>query len=289
MIELYNFLSGKNLCNVVANITVRKIEELFPNAETEISVINVGNFFIVRGHTSSDKVINISESVGSVLKKYNEKLSDNIKVIDTILYNFSFKKKPIDIFYKTSKKVNKLNYLLNKISSENIFTDLKIDEINNVIFFDPKGNDNVLVESELTKVFKNYKLIQTNFLNETFISDRFFGLSNNDEKYYYLLLMNICHHLFCLSISDDIKISINSTQIYEPDNNLNVNLDLKNSKLIVKKDWLESLVLDVFPFDLDELKNHFEINLNDEFDFLTIPEHQAKWMNTKFVKDIILV
>ena len=37
MIELYNFLSGKNLCNVVANITVRKIEELFPEFEGDCS------------------------------------------------------------------------------------------------------------------------------------------------------------------------------------------------------------------------------------------------------------
>ena len=56
MIEVSSFLSGKNLCNIFADLIVKKINEEFPDAKTQISVINVRNFFIVKGVTTSDIV-----------------------------------------------------------------------------------------------------------------------------------------------------------------------------------------------------------------------------------------
>ena len=48
--KYYNFLDGENLCNIFASLIVNKINESFPNANTEISVINVRNFFIIKGY-----------------------------------------------------------------------------------------------------------------------------------------------------------------------------------------------------------------------------------------------
>lgn len=289
MIELYSFLGGKNLCNLVANITVRKIEELFPNAKTDISVINVGNFFVVRGHTDSDKVINIADSVSSFIKDYDEKLSNSIRVIDTILYNFNFKKDPLIVSYQTDKKQIKLNNLFYDLSSKGIFIDIKINEEDKIIFLDYKKHDKSLIESQLSNIFKDYTFIEKSFYNETYVSERFFGLSGLDEKYYHILLRNITYHLFSLSISDKVNISINSTQIEEDDNCLNINLDFKNSNLIVNKDWMSSLVLDVFPFDIESLKLHYEVDLEDELNSIIKKDHQPKWFNTKFIGDIVLV
>ena len=61
MIEVSSFLSGKNLCNIFADLVVKKINEVTPDAKTQITVINVRNFFIVKGVTTSDSVINLSD------------------------------------------------------------------------------------------------------------------------------------------------------------------------------------------------------------------------------------
>lgn len=289
MIELYSFLGGKNLCNLVANITVRKIEELFPNAKTDISVINVGNFFVVRGYTDSDKVINIADSVSLFIKDYDEKLSNSIRVIDTILYNFNFKKDSLIVSYQTDKKQIKLNNLFYDLSSKGIFIDIKINEKDKIIFLDYKNHDKSLIESQLSNVFKGYNFIEKYFYNETYISDRFFGLGGLDEKYYHILLRNITYHLFSLSISDKVNISINSTQNEEEDDCLNINLDFKNSKLIVNKDWMSSLVLDIFPFNIESLKSNYEIDLQDELNSIIKKDYQPKWFNTKFISDIVLI
>ena len=50
MVEVYNFLDGKHLCNIFASLIVNKINESFPEANTKISVINVRNLFGVKHH-----------------------------------------------------------------------------------------------------------------------------------------------------------------------------------------------------------------------------------------------
>ena len=72
MIEVSSFLSGKNLCNIFADLIVKKINEEFPDAKTQISVINVRNFFIVKGTTTYNEVINLAELFQNYLKKYDK-------------------------------------------------------------------------------------------------------------------------------------------------------------------------------------------------------------------------
>ena len=76
--EVYNFLDGKNLCNIFASIVVNKINETFPNAKTEITVINVRNFFTIKGRTNSDQVLIISDFFQDFMNKYDEELSNSI-------------------------------------------------------------------------------------------------------------------------------------------------------------------------------------------------------------------
>ena len=86
-IEFYNFLDGKNLCNIFANLIVKEINNKLPDAKTDISVINVRNFFIVKGTTTYNEVINLAELFQNYLKKYDTELSNKVRVIDSILYN----------------------------------------------------------------------------------------------------------------------------------------------------------------------------------------------------------
>jgi hypothetical protein len=183
MIEVYNFLDGKNLCNIFASLIVGKINELFPDAETEITVLNVRNFFIVRGKTNSDVVINCAEIFQDFIKTYDEEKSKTIRVIDVIQYttkpnestnfisNYHFKK---DTF-------KNLKSFLNQKAKENIYINIKIDQINDVVFFDSNLDDIKTIE-HLKPHFNNYNFYRYDFSNETFTSDKFFGLSNNNEK-----------------------------------------------------------------------------------------------------------
>ena len=124
MVSVYNYLGGKNLCNIVANIVVRKIEESYPNADTDISVINLGVFFVVRGVTSSNKVINIAQSLQDVLKSHNEDLSNKIKVIDTISYNKSPEQDYLNISFTYSKIIKNYKSTLNKFSNDNSYLNI---------------------------------------------------------------------------------------------------------------------------------------------------------------------
>jgi predicted alpha/beta superfamily hydrolase len=67
-IEIYNHLDGNNLCNLFANTIVEKLKENNPNVMVEISVINVRNFFIVRGKTDSDTVLNLTDVISKKLE-----------------------------------------------------------------------------------------------------------------------------------------------------------------------------------------------------------------------------
>ena len=67
-IEFYNFLDGKNLCNIFANLIVKEINTIIPDSKTDISVINVRNFFIVKGTTTFNEVINLAELFQNFLK-----------------------------------------------------------------------------------------------------------------------------------------------------------------------------------------------------------------------------
>ena len=54
--EIYNYLDGKSICNIFANLIVNKIHIEVPDAKTEITVNNVRNFFIVKGSTSHNEI-----------------------------------------------------------------------------------------------------------------------------------------------------------------------------------------------------------------------------------------
>jgi len=289
MIGVYNYLGGKNLCNIVANITVRKIEELFPNAETDISVINVGNFFIVKGSTSSDKVINVAQSVQEILKSHNEDLSNKIKVIDTVIYNKPPKDDVLNISFTYSKNIKKYKKTLNELSKNKTYLNLYIDECSKVIHYCEELFNEKIDEDSISKHFENFNLIEKKYSNDTFISDRFYGLSKCNEKYYHIILMNITHHLFSLSISDYVNISINSINKIDDLDNLNINLNLNDTKCVVKKEWLESLLLDVFPFSVGALKEYISVDLKNEFEYLIGSEETPYWENVNLAKEFVLL
>ena len=88
--EVHNYLDGKNICNIFANLIVNKIHKEVPDAKTEITVTNVRNFFIVKGSTSYEKTIDLSELLRNFYSKHDPSKINDVRVFDLITYNKEF-------------------------------------------------------------------------------------------------------------------------------------------------------------------------------------------------------
>jgi len=225
-IEFYNFLDGKNLCNIFANLIVKKINEELPDAKTDISVVNVRNFFIVKGVTTYNEPLNLAELLQSFLKQFDGELSNKVRVIDSILYNKELDQEPLNLnlsFDKTIEKINEsLKEELNPYTKEKIYFNLKIQQETKHIYYDCQPEKISTVISILEK------------------------------KY------------------------------------LNVILKLTNDDYIVKTDWLESLILDVFPFEFKKLKDIFKDNYCLENEILGV-ETNYSFNKLTYINDFVLV
>ena len=291
--EVYNFLDGKNLCNIFASIVVNKINETFPNAKTEIAVINVRNFFTIKGRTNSDQVLIISDLFQEFMNKYDEELSNSIRVIDTILYNFDFTSSPINISYDSNKKISKEKLLnqnfVNSHIKDKLYFNLKLEGLKNLLYFDCSTENSNKVFSILKSEYLDYQLVKGDFSQEIYVSDRYYGLSNNGEKLYHMLLRYISYHFLTLGISKELNIKLMSSVNIEDMDNNNTELIITNDNHIVKTKWLESLILDIFPFTQKELKGSFDLTSYNSIDEIILSENSLPWEKLDRVKDIVLI
>lgn len=288
--EIYNYLDGKNVCNIFANLIINKIQSEVPDAKTEITVNNVRNFFIVKGSTSYDKTIDLSELlIDFYTKHYPSKIND-VRVFDLIVYNKSIEPESINVSNTSNKsydkKFNSLQSFVNRQVSKNVLFNMKYVENDNIIYYDCKNENISEVISILEDEFKNVTLLKVDMSNECFISDRIYGLSPN-LRLYDLLLINIKNHIFKLSLGEQFNCNLNSIKLPKDIENDDMFISLNDGNYKVSTKWLESLVLDVFPFGYSELNSVFG-NLVDLQDYI-ITGKCEQLEETKFIRDFILV
>ena len=290
-IEFYNFLDGKNLCNIFANLIVKEINNKLPDAKTDISVINVRNFFIVKGTTTYNEVINLAELFQNYLKKYDTELSNKVRVIDSILYNKVVDQEPLnlkEVFIKSQeKKYQSLQQKLNRYTKEKVYFNFKLQERTNHVYYDCSSEQLSTVITILEEQFPEYVLVKSDFSQEIYISDKVYGLSNNNRLYHFLL-WSIKNHIFELGISKKLDVSLYSDANINEMDNLTVNFVLHNDDHIVKTEWLESLVLDVFPFDVESLKTKFG-NVDDLEELIMGTDEVYPFKQLSYLNDFILL
>jgi hypothetical protein len=259
-IEINNVLDGKRLCNTLANILVEKFEEITPGCKTEITVFNHRSFFIVNGYTTAKSTINISEIFKSYFTKINEKLDEPVKVIDIIKFVESIRVNPLSIIFNYDKFLNKLKSeltsLVDDLFIQGFKVNLKVDTLSKIILYQTNEND-TYVTNKLSSEYPDYKLVSYNFDDFNYNSDRKYGISYGNEKLYYYLGDYISNHLFYKSISSKLDFYLHSDEKYNDITSENVLLKINNDNHIVKTEWLESLILDVFPFDVETLNKTF--------------------------------
>jgi hypothetical protein len=164
-IEVYNFLDGKNLCNIFASLLVDEIGNGIPNINTELSVINVRNFFIVRGFTSSENVINCAKLFQDYVKEFDDEMSITIKVIDLIQYNTTIESQYLDLSLQGNKKDGyeslRIQKILNSHAKKGTYFNLKIN--GNNIFYDCPLNQEELVREIIETEFVSKNIIKGDF------------------------------------------------------------------------------------------------------------------------------
>ena len=290
-IEFYNFLDGKNLCNIFANLIVKEINNKLPDAKTDISVINVRNFFIVKGTTTYNEVINLAELFQNYLKKYDTELSNKVRVIDSILYNKVVDQEPLnlkEVFIKSQeKKYQSLQQKLNRYTKEKVYFNFKLQERTNHVYYDCSSEQLSTVITILEEQFPEYVLVKSDFSQEIYISDNVYGLSNNNRLYHFIL-WSIKNHIFELGISKKLDVSLYSDANINEMDNLTVNFVLHNDDHIVKTEWLESLILDVFPFNVESLKTKFG-NVDDLEELIMGTDEVYPFKQLSYSKDFILL
>jgi hypothetical protein len=288
--EIYNYLDGKNICNIFANLIVNKIHSEVPDAKTEITVNNVRNFFIVKGSTSYEKTIDLSELLRDFYGKHNPSKVNDVRVFDLITYNKEIELGSVNTNISSNKKYNKrfneLQNFVNSNVSKNILFNIKYIESGNVIYYDCKDENISQVITLIENYLNDSTLLKVDMSNECFISDRIYGLSPN-MRLYDILLINIKNHVFKLGLGENFNCNLNSIKLPKDIENDDMMITLNNNSFKVKNEWLESLILDVFPFELNELNEVFG-NLVDLESYI-ITGKCEELEESKYMRDFILV
>ena len=288
--EIYNYLDGKSICNIFANLIVNKIHSEVPDAKTEITVNNVRNFFIVKGSTSYEKTIDLSELLRDFYTKHNPSKVNDVRVFDLITYNKEIELGSVNTNISSNKKYNKrfneLQNFVNSNVSKNILFNIKYIESGNVIYYDCKDENISQVITLIENYFNDSTLLKVDMSNECFISDRIYGLSPN-MRLYDLILINIKNHVFKLGLGENFNCNLNSIKLPQDIENDDMMITLNNNSFKVNNEWLESLILDVFPFELNELNTVYG-NLVDLESYI-ITGKCEELEESKYMRDFILV
>jgi len=288
--EIYNYLDGKNICNIFANLIVNKIHSEVPDAKTEITVNNVRNFFIVKGSTSYEKTIDLSELLRDFYTKHNPSKVNDVRVFDLITYNKEIELGSVNTNISSNKKYNKrfnkLQNFVNSNVSKNILFNIKYIESGNVIYYDCKDENISQVITLIENYLNDSTLLKVDMSNECFISDRIYGLSPN-MRLYDLILINIKNHVFKLGLGENFNCNLNSIKLPQDIENDDMMITLNNNSFKVNNEWLESLILDVFPFELNELNTVYG-NLVDLESYI-ITGKCEELEESKYMRDFILV
>ena len=288
MIEVSSFLSGKNLCNIFADLIVKEINKVSPDAITEIKVINVRSFFIVKGFTSSEKIVNVSDILSDLYQGYDENLVKTVRVIDVIIYNKKIDRK-LNINVQNSNQTKKIKddllVICNKLQKEGYYLNLKVHNKN--LFYDFEnavGYDHDYISSN----FKDYNCVKDDFSNDVYVSDLVYGLSDNGEKYYHFLLNKISFNLLNRGFSSDLNLLITSENGVDDIDSENINLSVIN-KTTIRNEKLESLILDNFSFKLSDIKNEFDLSEFNLLSYLSEVNYVPSWENYQGTRDLMFL
>lgn len=282
---VYNPYYGTNLCNLLANSIVEKIKSIDPNLYVNITVTNVNNFFMTCGETEYSERINITELFTNVMNTIPESLKTLVKVFDLI--DYGVKRKKETIFYKEKFSKYRKN-LMENYSDCKILHTLNGSEVYcNLQHFNEKTYLQVLSNEHSINLPSGFELMEKN--NKVFTSDSIFGKDVYSTKYLYMLSRYIAYTLFESNLCRTFEISIQTNSNINEISHDTISLSINSESLIVTKKWVESLVLDIFDFEVDKVVKGLQLETyNFEKEILNVDDDYV-WMRRDKLKDIVLV
>lgn len=282
---IYNPYFGDNLCNLLANSIVEKIKSIDPKLYVNITVTNVNSFFMTCGETEYSEPLNVSELFNSVMEMVPEPLKQIVKVFDLITYNTE--RTPSTILYseqfskykKTlSENFTKYSEIL-ELNQKNCFTNIKC--FNTSVLVHTISN---VDEIELPKDYIEWKPN-----TKVFNSLPIFGKDLHSEKYLYMLFRYIAHTLFESGLCNTVKLSINTNLSVEQLYWENVNFEIDSEYFLTSKKWVESLILDIFNFEANNVIKHLNLEGYNFANEITHRFEDFPWMKNDKLSDIVLV
>lgn len=282
---IYNPYFGTNLCNLLANSIVEKIKSINPKEYVDVSVSNVNDFFIVFGKTSSNEKIDLTELFTSVMDTIPQKLRVLVKVFDMLTYGVE--RENTSILYSELFTKYQSNY------SENFSYYKKIIELNNNGLFVNLRNFgtekyiNVISNENNQSLPEGFK--ELSLSKRTYTSDPLFGKDIRSEKYLYFLLRYIAHTLFSANLCNTVNIRVSTNAEFSDINWENIDLTIDSSSLIVTQKWVESLILDIFNFEPEQVISDLSL---DDYNFsneILQGNTNYPWLRRNKLKDIILL
>jgi|TARA_R110001592_G_scaffold305576_1_gene578181 hypothetical protein len=283
---IQTYSRGEDLTNLLSNKIILEIEKETKNHKTNIQVINNGNFIVVRGNTTHKTPINLSKLLISYYKQlFNREI--NLNVVDLIEYDKLVEDEPIYInktFIKDEltdiiKKQTYSDTLNNKDYRFTACTDL------NIILTKNDFNKETL-ESVLNN-FEDYKILKNNSSIETFKSSQHYGKNLKSSKVFESYFNYVVYNIFERGLCRDLTIEFFTEAEFDSINWENISLKVSSNSLMTSNEWLESLILDLFTFDPNEIIRRWNL---DEYDFSEeIISHHNIWRIKDKVGEMILI
>ena len=237
------------------------------------------------GETEYTEPLDITEIFNSVMENVPEPLKMIVKVFDLISYNtkrvsstilytehFSKYKKTLSENFTKYSEILKLNKKECYTNIKCFNTDVYIETISNV-------ND--------VKLPKGYIDWKPN--TKVFTSLPIFGKDIHSEKYIYMLFRYIAHTLFEAGLCNIVKLSINTNnpvdQLYWD----NVNFEIDSEYFLISKKWTESLILDIFNFEVNKVIEDLNLEVYDFANEILHEYENYPWLRNDKLNDIVFV
>ncbi len=269
-------LYGKNLCNILVCGIIEEYNDIEINHKTKITLTNVNQFIVLRGTTSIKNPLNYSNLLNSYIERFSD-INFNFNVIDLISYNSPPESDFLNIKINHDFSIYRPEYIT-ELKNQG-----KFDVINNTIYH----NNNLLL-NELKNItdFRDYEdLLVSDF--GTYTSDLLYGQDLNSSKVYELFLMYISHNLFEKQLCKDITYEITFKGILSNLDWETMSFNIKSNSCITSKEWLKSLILDLFDFKIESIKNHLSLK---DYDFKNeILSNDRCWKIRDKTKEMIML
>ena len=277
---------GENLTNLLVNKVILEIEKETKNHKTNIQVINNINFIVVRGTTTHRTPINISKLFISYYKQlFNREI--NLNVVDLIEYDKTVEDEPIyikktfikDDLTESIKRQTYLDTLNNKDYRFTACTDL------NIILTNSDFSKETV--TDVLSNFEDYKILKNNSSIETFVSSQHYGKNLKSSKVFESYFNYVVYNIFERGLCKDLTIEFFTESEFDLINWENISLKVTSNTLMTSNKWLESLILDLFTFDPNEIIRRWDLN-NYDFSEEIISTHNI-WKIKDKVGEMILI